>query len=173
MQLVQFWQNFQTSLVLLIANCTRHRMIILSITIDCRRASTVLLSYKSYYKVSPKVFLLKFSSIMLRHSNYYKRIFPLVIIWMSEHYAEPSVKYMDQGWTRVYIVYWKTSKTRPWWTTILVKYKIFYSWEFKIAYNRMKEHNCIRIVKLIITHTLQGIWIPTKASMHFFGGHPV
>jgi hypothetical protein len=26
-QLVQFWQNFQTSLVLLIPNCTRHRMI--------------------------------------------------------------------------------------------------------------------------------------------------
>ena len=25
--LVQFWQNFQTSLVLLIPNCTRHRMI--------------------------------------------------------------------------------------------------------------------------------------------------
>jgi hypothetical protein len=24
---VQFWQNFQTSLVLLIPNCTRHRMI--------------------------------------------------------------------------------------------------------------------------------------------------
>jgi hypothetical protein len=27
-RLVQFWQNFQTSLVLLIPNCTRHRMII-------------------------------------------------------------------------------------------------------------------------------------------------
>jgi hypothetical protein len=27
--LVQFWQNFQTSLVLLIPNCTRHRMIVL------------------------------------------------------------------------------------------------------------------------------------------------
>jgi hypothetical protein len=26
-RLVQFWQNFQTSLVLLIPNCTRHRMI--------------------------------------------------------------------------------------------------------------------------------------------------
>jgi hypothetical protein len=26
-QLVQFWQNFQTSLVLLIPNCTCHRMI--------------------------------------------------------------------------------------------------------------------------------------------------
>ena len=26
-RLVQFWQNFQTSLVLLISNCTRHRMI--------------------------------------------------------------------------------------------------------------------------------------------------
>ena len=26
-RLVQFWQNFQTSLVLLILNCTRHRMI--------------------------------------------------------------------------------------------------------------------------------------------------
>ena len=25
--LVQFWQNLQTSLVLLIPNCTRHRMI--------------------------------------------------------------------------------------------------------------------------------------------------
>ena len=27
-RLVQFWQNFQTSLVLLIPNCTRQRMII-------------------------------------------------------------------------------------------------------------------------------------------------
>jgi hypothetical protein len=26
-RLVQFWQNFETSLVLLIPNCTRHRMI--------------------------------------------------------------------------------------------------------------------------------------------------
>jgi hypothetical protein len=26
-RLVQFWQNFQTSLVLLIPNCTRHRVI--------------------------------------------------------------------------------------------------------------------------------------------------
>jgi hypothetical protein len=26
-RLVQFWQNFQTSLVLLIPNCTRHRTI--------------------------------------------------------------------------------------------------------------------------------------------------
>ena len=26
-RLVQFWQNFQTSLVLLIPNCTRHRML--------------------------------------------------------------------------------------------------------------------------------------------------
>jgi hypothetical protein len=26
-RLVQFWQNFQTSLVQLIPNCTRHRMI--------------------------------------------------------------------------------------------------------------------------------------------------
>ena len=26
-RLVQFWQNFQTSRVLLIPNCTRHRMI--------------------------------------------------------------------------------------------------------------------------------------------------
>jgi hypothetical protein len=26
-RLVQFWQNFQTSLILLIPNCTRHRMI--------------------------------------------------------------------------------------------------------------------------------------------------
>ena len=26
-RLVQFWQDFQTSLVLLIPNCTRHRMI--------------------------------------------------------------------------------------------------------------------------------------------------
>jgi hypothetical protein len=26
-RLVHFWQNFQTSLVLLIPNCTRHRMI--------------------------------------------------------------------------------------------------------------------------------------------------
>jgi hypothetical protein len=26
-RLVQFWQNFQASLVLLISNCTRHRMI--------------------------------------------------------------------------------------------------------------------------------------------------
>ena len=26
-RLIQFWQNFQTSLVLLIPNCTRHRMI--------------------------------------------------------------------------------------------------------------------------------------------------
>ena len=26
-RLVQFWENFQTSLVLLIPNCTRHRMI--------------------------------------------------------------------------------------------------------------------------------------------------
>jgi hypothetical protein len=26
-RLVQFWQNFQTSLVLLIPNCTRHRII--------------------------------------------------------------------------------------------------------------------------------------------------
>ena len=26
-RLVQFWQNFQTSLVLLIPNCTHHRMI--------------------------------------------------------------------------------------------------------------------------------------------------
>jgi hypothetical protein len=26
-RLVQFWQHFQTSLVLLIPNCTRHRMI--------------------------------------------------------------------------------------------------------------------------------------------------
>ena len=26
-RLVQFWQHFQTSLVLLISNCTRHRMI--------------------------------------------------------------------------------------------------------------------------------------------------
>jgi hypothetical protein len=26
-RLVQFWQNFQTSLVLLIPNCTRHHMI--------------------------------------------------------------------------------------------------------------------------------------------------
>jgi hypothetical protein len=26
-RLVQFWQNFQTSLVLLIPNCIRHRMI--------------------------------------------------------------------------------------------------------------------------------------------------
>ena len=27
LRLVQFWQNFQTSPVLLIHNCTRHRMI--------------------------------------------------------------------------------------------------------------------------------------------------
>jgi hypothetical protein len=27
-RLVQFWQNVQTSLVLLIPNCTRHRLII-------------------------------------------------------------------------------------------------------------------------------------------------
>jgi hypothetical protein len=27
LRLVQFWQNFQTSFVLLIPNCTRHRMI--------------------------------------------------------------------------------------------------------------------------------------------------
>jgi hypothetical protein len=26
-RLIQFWQNFQTSLVLLIPNCTRYRMI--------------------------------------------------------------------------------------------------------------------------------------------------
>ena len=34
-RLVQFWQNFQTSLVLLIPNCTRHRMITYSNTLGC------------------------------------------------------------------------------------------------------------------------------------------
>jgi hypothetical protein len=32
-RLVQFWQNFQTSLVLLIPNCTRHRMITYTYTL--------------------------------------------------------------------------------------------------------------------------------------------
>jgi hypothetical protein len=34
-RLVQFWQNFQTSLVILILNCTRHRMITYTHTLGC------------------------------------------------------------------------------------------------------------------------------------------
>jgi hypothetical protein len=35
-RLVQFWQNFQTSLVLLISNCIRHRMITYTYTGSCQ-----------------------------------------------------------------------------------------------------------------------------------------
>jgi hypothetical protein len=41
-RLVQFWQNFQTSLVLLIPNCTRHRMI----TYTNKRKSIKVIAYR-------------------------------------------------------------------------------------------------------------------------------
>ena len=52
-RLVQFWQNFQTSLVLLIPNCTRHRMITytnrqLKLNISDMDLSTLKVSRKKY-----------------------------------------------------------------------------------------------------------------------------
>jgi hypothetical protein len=39
-RLVQFWQNFKTSFVLLIPNCTRHRMITYTNLLTIKNTST-------------------------------------------------------------------------------------------------------------------------------------
>ena len=55
-RLVQFWQNFQTSLVLLIPNCTRHRMITytnsLANTFDIKSIASVF-HLKEFTKIIP------------------------------------------------------------------------------------------------------------------------
>jgi hypothetical protein len=50
-RLVQFWQNFQTSLVLLIPNCTRHRMITYTYNIYISEVRSNFIPLHSYSRV--------------------------------------------------------------------------------------------------------------------------
>jgi hypothetical protein len=48
-RLVQFWQNFQTSLVLLIPNCTRHRMTVWDVILLTVWDVKILFTYGTFY----------------------------------------------------------------------------------------------------------------------------
>jgi hypothetical protein len=55
---------------------------------------------------------------------------------------------------RIIIIYREYKETRPLEINLLLLIKILCSREYKIASNRMKEHNCIKIVKLRISHII-------------------
>ena len=57
-RLVQFWQNFQTSLVLLIPNCTPHRMI----------------TYTNYFSPACAIFCRQYCNLRSMSSSFFRQI---------------------------------------------------------------------------------------------------